>query len=81
MSSIVWKFRVKSVKNDINKLHTLLGHPCELISRKTGKEMDLEVVGKYETCVNCALEKISQKKKIKKTQTRQLYQEKESILT
>ena len=46
----------------MNKINTLLGHPCELISLKTGKEMDLEVVGKYETCVDCALAKISQKK-------------------
>lgn len=47
---------------DVNKLHTLIGHPCKLISLKTGKEMDLEVIGKYEECFDFSLEKISQKK-------------------
>ena len=46
---------------DINVLHEVLGHPHQDIVRKTGKEHNFKVIGKFVPCIACALGKVKQR--------------------
>jgi hypothetical protein len=48
----------KSMKKvNVNVLHSKLGHACEAVTRATGKMLNLEVIGKFNECKDCAVGK------------------------
>ena len=55
---------------DINKLHTLLGHPSEETLRLTAKNYAVKVHGKFNPCFACALAKSKQKRIKKESETK-----------
>ena len=44
-------------KVNVNVLHSKLGHACEAVTRATGKMLNLEVIGKFNECEDCAVGK------------------------
>ena len=55
-SAFLSKFDKKN-SVDINVLHQQLGHPNELIVKKTSKEMGIVLTGKFKICESCELAK------------------------
>ena len=51
-----------NTKIDINTLHKVLGHPSEVITKKTAKDLNYECQGMMQACDDCSLGKIRQTK-------------------
>ena len=48
-------------KVNFNVLHSKLGHACEAVTRAIGKMLNLEVIGKFNKCEDCAVGKAKMK--------------------
>jgi hypothetical protein len=64
MSTTVVDPKKEKPKNSINvnNLHKILGHCGKASARLTGKALGYEVIGTFDTCEACSIEKAKQKK-------------------
>ena len=49
-------------KKDVKVLHRELGHPNEVVTRKTAKKMKIPLQGVFSPCEDCAVGKAKQKR-------------------